>query len=220
MAAAPAWQTGLLLGLGAFLAVIVAPLAPLLGLVFALLGVAALAVLSGDAKRLGAAARRAATLGLALLAGGLLLSFVTNFLAAGALGRGDFAGWARVQWLYLAAEAAVAGGFYLGARHLASARSRALLGVALGAALATSGVAAWQAQAPAQAVVAQGDALADEPGSPGHGNGTRALLAAYFDATAPANGAKAVGFILFAWAYATILGRLRAEARPKDPWAL
>lgn len=211
------WHPGLLAGLAAFLLVILSPVFPPLGLVFTLLAVASLALLGSDARRRGPATARPATLGLLLLAAGLFASFATNVLGNGALARGDFEGWRRTLWFYLAAEVAVAAGFYLGPQHLASERSRMLLGVALGAAVATSGLALWQAQGPAAEVLAEGAALASEPGSPEHVEQTRALLEGFYVATSTANQAKAIAFIVFAWAYATIAGRLRAEGAPKDP---
>lgn len=215
----PPWHPGLLAGLGAFLVVILSPLFPPLSVVFTLLGVVSLALLGSDARRRGGTAGRPAMLGLGLLAAGFFGAFLTNVLANAALAAGDFEGWRRSLWLYLAAEVAVAAGFYLGPQHLASDRSRMLLGVALGAAIATSGIALLQAQGPAGAVVAAGEALPDPPGSPEHANATRALVVGFYEATSGANQAKAVAFIVFAWAYATIAGRLRAEATPKDPWA-
>lgn len=214
------WHPGLLAGLGAFLVFIVSPVLPFLGVVFTLLGVACLALLSGDARRRGPAAGRRATLGLVLLALGFLTLFATNVLGASLLQGGDLEAWRRTFWLYAAGEVAVAAGFHLGPLHLASDRSRTLLGVALGAAVATSAIASWQAQGAAATMAADLAAQGIAAGGEGYRAWLPGAVAAFAEATAGANQAKAVAFILFAWAYAGIAGRLRAEARPKDPWAL
>jgi hypothetical protein len=214
-------RRGLLAGLGAFLAFILAPALPLVfSPLFTLLGVLSLGLLSGDARRRGPATGRHALAGLVALAVGMLLLFATNGIAAASLAQGDLGRWRGTLLLYLVAEVLVATGFFLGAWHLASQRSRTLLGVAVGAAVATSLLAAAQAQAPAQALEEELRASGAEPGSAAYGEVLRAAVGRFYETTAGANQAKAVPFILFAWAYATILGRLKHEQRPRDAWAL
>lgn len=184
---AQGWRPGLLLGLAAFVAVLVAPVLPALNLAFAVLGVASTALLSGDARRRAPRAFRDASVGLALVAAGMLGLVLSAALASGSARAGEAPPGSAV-WSGFAAEVAVAGGFYLAAVHLAGARSRILLGLAFGASLAVSAAVALSAAGPPERLQA-------------------ALLA------------KPVPFILYAWAYATILDWLRAEARPKESWA-
>lgn len=93
-------------------------------------------------------------------------------------------------WVAFAGDVALAAGLYLAPQHLAASRSRTLLGLAFGASIALSGIVA---------------VLASQGSS---------------DRLVAAVSAKGLPFILFAWAYATILGRLRREGKPTDPWSL
>lgn len=217
---APTWQVGLSLGLAALFLDLLRPLAGFLLLPHALFAIACFAVLSGDAKPRGLQARRLALAGLAAGALGLLLTFAANALANASAASGQWATWRTTLPLMALAQTGIAAGFYLAPQHLASARSRTLLGVALGAAVATAALALLQAQGPADALVA---ASAQQPGAPGsaeHQLWAQQALGAFYEATAAANQATTVASILFAWAYATIFGRLRAEGKPRDPWRL
>jgi hypothetical protein len=178
---------GLKLGLAAFLAAILAAAIALVGLLFTLLGVAAVAVLTGDARRRGAPPRLSWA-ALALVVAGFLALIVRNGLGAPAIQANQPLPPAAI-WIGFAGEVGVAAAFYLAPSHLAADRSRLLLGLAFGAALAISGIVAWLAAAGPSA---QLDTAVSVQGLP---------------------------FILFAWAYATMLGRLRAQARADAPAA-
>jgi len=208
---AAAARRGLQLALVAFVLYVSAQVIPLLVLPHVLLGVAAAAVLFRDARRSGPGPARMTAMGLGLVLGGMLGILASNSLASRALDAGALALWDATLWPRMAAEIAVAGGFYALAAPLAGARSRILLGLAFGAAVATSIVGVAASLGPADALVAEGRALAADPSSEAYRTWVQDAFLRFLQATESATLAKATPYILFSWAYATILGRLGAD---------
>lgn len=209
-------RLGLLLGLGAFLAFALSPALPLLGVPFFLLGFASVALLHAHARR-GATHRRVVRLALALAALGFLGLLASNALALSSLDAGDLDLWKATLWPRAAAEVAVAAGFYAAALPLAAARSRHLLGFAFGLGAAVALLAAVASLGPADNLVASGREVADPPGSEAYRAWRDAALGRYFEEIQGATLARPLPFVAFAWAYATILGRLRAAGPREEP---
>lgn len=179
------WQLGLRLGLAAFVVFLVSQVAPVLFLPFVVMGVAMAAVLRGDARARGRAAMQPATLGLVLLVVGFTGTFMAVSASGAALARDPQADLGPFLWMRFASEVAMGAGFYFAPLHFAADRSRLFLGLAFGASIAVAAGIAYAASTQSR------------------------------EAVESASLARGLPFILFAWAYAMILGRLQREGGPK-----
>ena len=213
-------KQALQLGLGAFLLLLVSPFLPLLEVVAFAIGAWSLLLFWRDARA--QAAARWPSVALALLVASFLALFLGGPFAAQAFARGDIGLWTKLVWLYAVANVALAGAFYAAPHGLAGERAKLLLGLALGIAVAVAASTTYrEVDAGQRYGAALHDIEAAHPGTNDTDNATRAAQLqqaqdAFQSDAESLLAAQGIPYVVFAWAYATMLGVVTRAQRAEQ----